>query len=177
MRLSKLMLKVYYFVYFLFFGRIALARKLGVKIGQNCRVYITEWGTEPFLISIGDRVTITSGVRFLTHDGSTWLVRNECGNRYQKYNPISIGQDVFIGIGCIIMPGVSIGNNVVIAAGSIVTKNVESGSVIGGIPAKFIMSFEHYEEKIKESCVNDENIPDGLGYESRVNFILTQQKL
>ena len=80
-------------VFMVIFGRIALARKLGVSIGDDCRVMITEWGTEPFLIRIGSRVTITAGVTFLTHDGSTWLIRNDRDVRYQKFAPITIGDE------------------------------------------------------------------------------------
>ena len=45
------------------------ARRIGVKIGRNCRVGMPNWGTEPYLISIGDHVTISCDVIFLTHDG------------------------------------------------------------------------------------------------------------
>ena len=43
----------------------------GVKIGDNCRIYTRSFGSEPWMISIGNKVTITSGVILLTHDGST----------------------------------------------------------------------------------------------------------
>ncbi len=150
-------------VFMVIFGRIALARKLGVSIGDDCRVMITEWGTEPFLIRIGSRVTITAGVTFLTHDGSTWLIRNDRDVRYQKFAPITfapitIGDNVFIGVNSIIMPGVEIGSNVIIGAGSVVTKNIPSKSVYAGNPAKLICSFEDYETKVKNNFLNDEDI-------------------
>lgn len=52
--------------------------------------------------------------------------------------PIVIGNDVWIGANCVILPGVTIGNNVVIAAGAVVTKDVPNNCVVGGIPAKKI---------------------------------------
>ena len=52
--------------------------------------------------------------------------------------PIHIGQNVWIGAGAIILPGVTIGDNSVIAAGSVVTKDVPENSVFGGNPAKFM---------------------------------------
>ncbi len=52
--------------------------------------------------------------------------------------PIKIGNDVWIGGGSIILPGVTIGNNVVIGAGSVVTKNIEDNVVIAGNPARVI---------------------------------------
>lgn len=131
-------------------GNARYARSLGVKVGSDCRVYINEFGSEPFLVSIGDRVTITAGVKLLTHNGSTWLIRDEQGRRYD-YKPVKIGSDVFIGTNSIIMPGVTIGNEVIVAAGSIVTKSIPSGSIVGGNPAKIIGSYSQYKEKMLAS--------------------------
>jgi acetyltransferase-like isoleucine patch superfamily enzyme len=52
----------------------AYARSLGFKIGKDCRIATVNWGTEPWLIEIGDHVHVTSGVQFLTHDGSVWVL-------------------------------------------------------------------------------------------------------
>jgi Acetyltransferase (isoleucine patch superfamily) len=52
--------------------------------------------------------------------------------------PVTIGDNVWFGGNCIVLPGVTIGNNVVIAAGSVVTKDVPDNSMIGGNPAKLI---------------------------------------
>ncbi|OUO94268.1 sugar O-acetyltransferase [Cloacibacillus sp. An23] len=52
--------------------------------------------------------------------------------------PVTIGDDVWIGGGCTILPGVTIGNNVVIAAGAVVTKDVPSNCVAGGVPARVV---------------------------------------
>ena len=57
--------------------------------------------------------------------------------------PINIGNDVWIGDNCRILPGVTIGNNVVIAAGAVVTKDVSDNSVVGGVPAKVIKQIEN----------------------------------
>lgn len=138
-------------LYIKIFGHIKYARKLGVKIGNDCRIYISAWGTEPSLIEIGDNVTITSEVVLLTHDGASCLVKNNEGKRYYKYGAIKIADNVFIGYRSIIMPGVEIGSNVVIAAGSIVTKNVESNQVVGGNPAKQICAFDDFTKKIKNN--------------------------
>lgn len=134
------------------------ARRQGVEIGFNCRLYIKSWGSEPYLIKIGNEVTIASGVRLLTHDGATCLVKNNLGQRYYKYGRIDIGNRVFIGMNAIIMPGITIGNNAIIGAGSIVTKDVPSNSVVGGNPAKKIISYSDYEDKIKESFTTINNL-------------------
>jgi acetyltransferase-like isoleucine patch superfamily enzyme len=144
------------------------ARRLGVEIGYDCRIYTKSWGSEPFLVKIGNKVTITSGVKILTHDGATWLIHNENGVRYQRYAPVNIGNNVFIGINSIIMPGVNIGDNVIIAAGSIVTKNVEHNTIVGGNPAKVISGFESYSSKVRENFVNNEDLSHEPDYRNRV---------
>jgi len=63
--------------------------------------------------------------------------------------PIEIKNDVFIGISCIILPGVTIGNNCIIGAGSVVTKDIPDNSVAAGVPARIIKSTDEYLEKLK----------------------------
>lgn len=56
--------------------------------------------------------------------------------------PVTIGDDVWIGGNCTILPGVTIGNNVVVAAGAVVTKNVPDNCVVAGVPARVIKELE-----------------------------------
>lgn len=167
-RLKHLLYRLYGIFLRGFKGGVFYARYCGVNVGEGCRIYTSSFGSEPFLISIGDRVTITSGVKLLTHDGSTWLVRNEGGQRYQRYAPIRIGSDVFVGVDTIIMPGVTIGSRVVIGAGSVVTKDVPDNSVAVGNPARVISSFDQLDAKIRASCVNDSELAGIQDYKSRV---------
>jgi acetyltransferase-like isoleucine patch superfamily enzyme len=143
------------------------AKYLGVNIGNNCRIYTKNFGTEPFLVSIGNHCTITAGVVFVTHDGSTWLHNDEKGRRY-FYAPIEIGNDVFVGINTIIMPGVKIEDRVIIGAGSVVVKSVPSGVVVAGNPAKIIGSYDELERKRFEAFVSDEDIDKQLIYRERI---------
>ena len=55
---------------------------------------------------------------------------------WRKSNPVSIGHDVWIGHGAIILPGVNIGHGAVVAAGAVVTKNVPDYTIVTNIPAK-----------------------------------------
>ncbi|MFC3746955.1 sugar O-acetyltransferase [Paenibacillus sp. GCM10012306] len=59
--------------------------------------------------------------------------------------PVTIGNNVWVGGGAIINPGVSIGNNVVIASGAVVTKSVPDQVIVGGNPAKIIRTIEIME--------------------------------
>lgn len=134
----------------LYRGRhVDYARKLGVTIGENCRIISTPmWGSEPYLISIGNHVELSSGVSFITHDGATWVFRND--ERYKdviRYGKIIIHDNCFIGMHSTILPGVSIGPNSIVGAGSLVRKNVEPNSVYAGVPAKRICSINEYAEK------------------------------
>jgi acetyltransferase-like isoleucine patch superfamily enzyme len=170
----KKIFKIYYLFYLLLFGKKKYAKKIGVKIGENCRIYSTHFGSEPFLISIGDNVTVTSGVKFLTHDGSTWLIRDEKGRRY-LYQKIKIDNNVFVGVNSIIMPGVKIEKNVIVAAGSVVTKSIPSGSVVAGVPAKIIGRFEDIEHKMLTSYISDFDLNKKLSYKQRVLEVLTTE--
>lgn len=132
-----------------------------MKIGKNCIIDKTaEFGTEPYLISIGDNVRITKGVRFITHDGSLWVPRNLglVDKKADFFGKIVIGNNVNIGWDAIIMPGVQIGDNCIIAAGAIVTKNVPDNSVAVGMPAKVLESVQEYADKKRNSCVLTKNM-------------------
>jgi len=175
-RLRSLASKFYELCYFALYGGVVFARYKGVDVGSSCRIYIRSWGSEPFLIRIGNKVTITSGVRFLTHDGATWLIHDDRGSRFQKYGRISIGDNVFVGVNSLLMPGITVGARSVVAAGSVVTKDVPTGSVVAGNPAKVIMSFDDYSAKVKSLCVCDSDIGKDLPYEDRVEKFLDLQE-
>jgi acetyltransferase-like isoleucine patch superfamily enzyme len=131
---------------------IRIARDKGIKVGNDCRFFTTSFSSESFLIEIGNHVTITEGVRFVTHDGGMWVIR-ELNPVYKKSNilgRIKIGNNVFIGLNSIILPGVSIGDNTIIAAGSVVTKSFNGNCVIGGVPAKKIRDIDEYIDKNKK---------------------------
>lgn len=139
--------------------RAELLRKQGVKIGNNCEIYSnTSFGSEPYLIEIGNNVRITEGVTLTTHDGGMYVLRNmnKLPNA-DKFGKIKIGNNVHIGIRSIVMPGVTIGDNVVIGAGSVVTKDIPSNSVAVGIPCKVIETIDDYYKKNKDKVLYTKN--------------------
>jgi len=123
--------------------------KQGLQVADDCRfVGLPNLGSEPFLVSIGKHVTICSDVIFITHDGGTWVFRDQA--KYKsviKYGRIVIHDNCFIGERACLMPGISIGPNSVVATGAVVTKDVPPNSVVAGIPARVLMSTEEYAEK------------------------------
>src|SRR5690606_17596805 len=155
--MKKLLNKIKTRIKLLTLSPVEFARSVGVTVGENCRLYINSFGSEPWLISIGNKVTITTNVLLLTHDGSTWLVEDKKGRR-QLYRRIIIGNNVFIGKNSIILPGVKIDDNVIVAAGSVVTKSVPSGKIVGGNPAKIIGDFDTYKHRALSSYISNSEI-------------------
>lgn len=140
---------------------VGFARRLGVKIGQGCVIGSrVDFGSEPYLVSMGNHVRLTSDVLFLTHDGSAWVFRD----KYPKLSlvaPISIGNNCFIGIRTIILPGVTIGDNCIIGAGSTVTKSIPSNSVAAGVPARVLRQTDEYLQKILPKSLSTSGMKPG----------------
>jgi acetyltransferase-like isoleucine patch superfamily enzyme len=126
-------------------------KKKGVTIGKKCRFSGNpDFGTEPYLVSIGDNCLISCNVVFMTHDGALSVLRNlNVVDNVDKIKPIAIGNNVFIGMNSSILPGVSICDNVIVGFGSLVTKSIVDSGVYAGVPAKYICSLEDYYEKNK----------------------------
>lgn len=111
------------------------ALKAGMVEGKRVSVMgRVNFGSEPYLIKLGDDVRISFDVTFVNHDGGTWAFRDR--KEYKdviKYGRIEVGNRTFIGCKSIIMPGVHIGERCVIGAGSVVTKDVPDGMVNGSM--------------------------------------------
>ena len=124
------------------------AKSIGVDIGRDVQITGKQnWTSEPYLIHIGDKTTVSKDVQFLTHDGSTRVFRQK--EKYKnvlRFGSIHVGNNCFLSAHCIILPGVTIGDNSIIVAGAVVTKNVPSNE-IWGVPAKKINTLEAFAEK------------------------------
>jgi acetyltransferase-like isoleucine patch superfamily enzyme len=134
---------------------LGYARKIGVRMGENVNFYGMPsgmFGTEPWLITIGNNVYITAGCAFITHDGGTLILRKEVPD-LEWTAPITIGNDVYIGVRSLILPGVTIGNRCIIGAGSVVTKSIPDNSVAAGVPARVIKSTDEYLESMKKKSL------------------------
>lgn len=111
----------------------------GVSIGNNCALGV---GSYIFAIkgkvSIGDDVMIADNVRFYPWDHKFSKGSKPFSEMDGEVREITIGNNCWLGTGCIILAGVKIGNNCVIAAGSVVTKSFLDDSLIAGVPAKII---------------------------------------
>lgn len=96
--------------------------KNGIIIGHNCR-----FGPNVGLISANHNLD----------NYDQWV----------KTKPIKIGNNVWLGMGVVVLPGVEIGDNVVIAANSVVNKDIPSNVIAGGIPCKVLKDKPPYTGK------------------------------
>ena len=119
------------------------------------------YGSEPYLITIGDKTTISFDCAFVTHDAATRVIRNLPGENPETviYGPIKVGKNCFIGCRTVVLPGVTIGDNVIIGAGSIVNKDIPSNVVAAGCPCKVICTLDEYIEKHKKDFLYMVSMP------------------
>lgn len=109
-------------------GGISIGHRSG--IGVNCSI------RGP--LTIGEDVMMGPDVVILTHTHVTSRIDIPMGQQGGEIRPVTVGNDVWIGMRSIIMPGVKIGNGVIIGAGAVVTKDIPDYAVVGGVPAKII---------------------------------------
>ena len=108
--------------------------KIGNNVGISEFCYFAIRGN----IFIGDNVIFGPGVKIFTENHSFNIANGNFRLQDEIRNDVVIGNNVWIGANVVLLPGVIIEDNVVIAAGSVVSKNVPSGSLYGGIPAKLL---------------------------------------
>ena len=115
--------------------RAAYMKKKDIFHSMGERVMITSRRIPLYakLISIGNNVWMASGVEFITHDVTHYMLNGIENSKYtEKIGCIEIGDNVFIGAGVKILYDVKVGDNVIIAAGALVNKDIPSNSVWGG---------------------------------------------
>lgn len=113
-------------------------------LGNHVHWQPRKYPTDGQKLKIHDNVAIASDVEFTMHDVIHWVFDGMAGKReYTEYiGCIEVHENVFIGAGSRILPNVSIGPNAIVAAGSLVNKDVPSGVIVGGVPARIIGSFD-----------------------------------
>ena len=145
-------------------------RKKGITIGEHSKTATNIRTAEPYLITIGDNVTISHSVDFITHDNSVCKIY---GTYNDIYGRITVGDNCFIGAHSVLMYGVTIADNVIIAAGSVVTKSItESNVIVAGCPAKIIGTWDKFGAKVSDNVMKLGNLP----VEEKKKYILEHEE-
>lgn len=149
--------------------RQELLKKMFSEIGENCYIeppFKANWGgknvhfgnnvyanfnltlVDDGEIFVGDNVMFAPNVIIIT---ATHPINPELRRKQAQYNlPVTIGNNVWVGAGAVILPGVKIGDNSVIGAGSVVTKDIPSNVVAVGNPCKVLREFNENDIKYYE---------------------------
>ena len=98
-------------------------------IGAGCEIDVDT------SVAIGAHTLLAPGVFITDHAHNVARARrlDEQGNHSA---PVVIGDDVWLGTKCIVLPGITIGDGAVVGAGAVVTKDVEPYAIVAGVPAK-----------------------------------------
>lgn len=143
------------------FNKVSYLRSIGVRIGNGCDIItkVQDFGSEPWLVELGNDVTLALGTWLITHDGSSRLFRKRFpamspfGNRFA---PIRILDNCFVGINAIILPGVTVGPDSIVGTGSVVTKDVPPHCVVAGNPARVVCSLDEYVSRYEAKMISIE---------------------
>ncbi len=108
----------------------------------------------------------------LAHDAST---KRKLG--YTRIGLVTIGDDVFIGAGAIVMPGVTVGKGSIVGAHSVVTKDVPAYSVVAGNPARIIGSSSEYFSKRSEELEAAERFEEGYTLHGGITAEMKEEML
>lgn len=130
---------------------VSYLKKKGCIIGNNVHIFEGHMDMKWLsMITIGNNVTLVN-TTVLAHDASTQKYIGKT-----KFEEVSIGDDVFVGYGSIILPGTNIGNNVVVGAGTVVRGGVPDNCLIVGNPWRILCPLDQYLEKNKIRLMNNE---------------------
>lgn len=122
-------------------------------IGDHCSISPNANITDPAYVKIGSNVLL-SVCNIFGHDGSVSVINRAYGLALDAVGKIEIGDNVFVGHGAFILPGVTIGSNVIVAAAAVVTKDVPDNSVVAGVPAKVVSTLDAHVERLKARCAD-----------------------
>ena len=148
--------------------REALIRELFGKVGKNPDIEPNVFCGFGFNIEVGDNFFANNGCNFMDPAkitfGDNVFIGPDCGfytahhpigyklrNRlYEWAFPITVGDNVWFGGGCRILPGVTIGSNVVIGAGSVVTRDIPDNCIAAGNPCRILRYIDEDGRKVKK---------------------------
>jgi maltose O-acetyltransferase len=107
-----------------------------IRLGTDCYINFNCVMLDVVPITLGDRVLVATGVQFLAADHPLDAVQRASGREFGQ--PITLEDDVWLGGGVILCPGVTVGARSIIGAGSVVTKDIPPDVVAVGNPARVL---------------------------------------
>jgi acetyltransferase-like isoleucine patch superfamily enzyme len=127
-----------------FFGRgVEIKSWENLEIGSNVSIHKDCYIDASGGLQIGNDVSIAHNSSILTFE-HTWDIQTQpIRSNPIKLSFVKINDDVWIGCGCRILSGVTIKTRTIVAAGAVVTKDIESNTIVGGVPAKLIKRLEN----------------------------------
>ncbi|ALR31851.1 capsule biosynthesis protein CapG [Chryseobacterium sp. IHB B 17019] len=127
----------------------------GLKLGKNVVARNgVSFGSEPFLVEIGDDSRIGAGVTFVTHAGTTVNIRKLEGyEEVRNFGHIKVGKNCAIGSNSTILQNVEIGDNCILGANSVLSESMPEHTVYAGNPAKYVCEIEDYADVLKKTTV------------------------
>ncbi len=117
-----------------------------IRLGRNAFINFNCVFLDCAPIEIGDNLQMGPAVQIYTAAHPLEAEVRRSGLEYAR--PIRIGNDVWIGGGAIILPGVTIGDHCVIGAGSVVVRDVPAAKVVAGNPARIIRSLDAHNDAV-----------------------------
>jgi len=128
-----------------------------VHVGKNVFFNFNVCFVDDADITFGDDCLVGPGCHLITaqHPVSPRLRKNQL--QYNK--PIHIGNNVWLGAGAMILPGVTIGDNSIIAAGSVVTRDVEANVIVAGSPARVLRRITEEDDRFYDKT---KSVPEEL---------------
>lgn len=137
--------------------RPMLWRWMGAKVGKDCFIGYEVWAdlTNIHLIEVGDHVHVTNRCLLLCHQRNLtdYCVGDDCAKLPYNRAKIVLKKGCFLGMGTMVMPGVTIGEGAIVGAGSLVTKDVPAWTIATGRPARVVKHIpvrDLNEEKIEK---------------------------
>jgi acetyltransferase-like isoleucine patch superfamily enzyme len=118
------------------------------SVGEHCFIHPESYITDRPYIRIGNNVRM-GRCAIVGHDGSVNMINRAFGLRLDSVGKVDIRDNVFIGFGAIILPGVTIGPNAIVSAGSVVRSDVKEGTVVAGVPARPVGALAMHVEVLK----------------------------
>jgi acetyltransferase-like isoleucine patch superfamily enzyme len=108
----------------------------GLSIGRECFIADECFFDLAERIEIGDQVSIGERTVIVTHLNVGYRDHPLQEKFPARSAPVRVGSGAFIGVGAILLPGVTVGDRSFVAAGAVVSRDVAPGSVVGGVPAR-----------------------------------------